>query len=67
MTATFPITPDVLTSGPLDFPDLTGDNAGDLYTQYVSKTVANLNKSAQDRFAPPLDDIDALLTSVTTP
>ena len=67
VTATLPITPDVLTSKPVPVPDLNATNAGDLYMQYITKTVANLNKSTADQFTPNMDDVDAMLASVTMP
>jgi hypothetical protein len=47
-----------------DFPDLSANNAADLYATYLAQTVDRLNKAGQDSFTPNLDAIDAVLTSL---
>ncbi len=68
VTAWFPIRSSLLPdtfADAKDFPDLSSPQAVDLFRAYLNKTTAKLNSAAPGDFKPSLDDVDALLQSLT--
>jgi len=62
---TIPLTTSVLQGNDQAMPDLNNPNIGTLYPQYVKQTVAKLEKAGPKDFSPSLDDLDALVQSIT--
>jgi hypothetical protein len=48
-----------------DFPELSGEQAGDLYMKYLEKTKQTLDNAAPSGFTPSLADLDAIVQSIT--
>ncbi len=68
VTAWFPISASVLPANAgeaTDFPDISSPQAADLFKAYLQKMTAKLNVAAPGDFMPNLDQVDALLQSVT--